>query len=86
MIKHGDYVETSRHGYRGRVYNIKRLEPCDADWIRAQSIPVTLEQALGLWNSILVHDGGSVLSPIDTSSKIKPIKGFKHPCAKEYFK
>lgn len=91
-IKFGDYVRTSRHGNRGRVYKIERLGPESADWIRAQSIPVTLEQALGEWVGILCDDptgrghGGAVLSPIDSCTKIPTIKGFFHICGKDYFK
>lgn len=86
MIKFGDYVQTSRHGYRGRAYKIERLGPESVEWIRAQSLPLTLEQILGDFVGILVHDGGAVLSPIDSCRKIRTIKGFKHHCAKEYFK
>lgn len=84
-LKVGDYVRTTRHGYMGRVYKFERLGPDAADWIRGQTIPLTLEQCLGEFVGILVHDGGAVLMPIDSCVKIPAIKGFKHHTAKNYF-
>lgn len=84
-IKIGDYVQTSRHGYRGRVYKIERLKPSDADWAEGQSIPLTLEECLGEFVGILVHDGGAVSTPITSCVKIPPIVNFRHHTAKNYF-
>lgn len=84
-IQHGDYVATSRHGYRGRVYKFERLTNASQEWVDAQSIRPTIEEIQGEWVGILTDGGGAVLTPISACWKIPPIEGFKHPCAKEYF-
>jgi hypothetical protein len=85
IIKFGDYVQTDRHGYRGRVYKFERLTNADQAWVDGQSLKVTIEDIQGEWVGILVHDGGAVLTPIASCRKIPTIKDFKHHCAKEHF-
>lgn len=69
----GDYVQTSRHNFKGRILEFVTL--CDnkivRDWLKEQSLPVTDQQRDGVWVRILVHNGGSVLAPADSVSKIE---------------
>jgi hypothetical protein len=72
-IQFGEYVTTSRHNYKGRVYSSGILDIADPlvlEWIEIQNIPVTEEQTKGTWLSILVHNGGSVVAPLDSITVI----------------
>ncbi len=82
----GDFVRSTRHNHTGRVYHFRRLTNEDSDWVKAQEIPVTIEEIQGCWLGILCHKGGSVLVPYDTCTKIPPIEGFSNPWNSEYFK
>lgn len=62
----GDWVRCDRHGYIGRVTAIHHQCPESPAWIAGQDIPVTAEQRDGVWVSVLVDHGGSVVMPIDT--------------------
>ena len=86
-LQFGDYVQTSRHNFRGRIYGIKRLDLTDQkikDWLNEQSIPVSAEQQAGDWVNILVDGGGAVLSPIDSVTKVDAFD-FKNRDAEKTF-
>jgi heat shock protein HspQ len=72
----GDYVRTKNHGHRGRVVAIHTSffrTGENKQWLDGQEIPVTEEERLGKWYSILCIDGGSVLvSESDIVEKENP--------------
>jgi hypothetical protein len=90
-IRIGDFVQSDRHGHKGRVYGFERLNESAADWIRGLRVQPTLEQILGVWVNVLCDDptgrghGGAILTPISACTKIPPIEGFYHICGKDHF-
>lgn len=80
----GQYVRTTRHGYTGRVVQRHYSCPETADWIASQSLPLTPEQVDGPWVSILVHDGGAIVTPED-SVEVIPRFVFRHRDRDDYF-
>jgi len=84
-ISFGDYVESSRHGHKGRAYKFEMLTEDDRDWINGLNIPLTIEDIQGPMISILTHRGGSVSVPAGSCSIIPTIEDFEHNYAEEYF-
>ena len=61
----GDWVRT-QHNQVGQVFQVHVSCPQDDDWLELQSIPVTEEQRISPWVSVLVHGNGSVVTPRST--------------------
>ncbi len=72
----GDYIQTTQHGYLGRVYKTHYGCPQDRAWINQQSIPVTEEQMDEKWVSVLVHGGGAIVTWASDCTVIGPIVNF----------
>lgn len=90
----GSYVRSARHGHIGRVTDIDlsfaftgeagRHDDDGEGWLAGQTIPVSEEQRQGRWISILVHNGGAVLVPVDSVEVIEPFP-FVNDFAAFYF-
>lgn len=83
----GDYVQTTRHNYKGRLVKfctLNHFNPAVKQWLKELKIPVSEQQRQDLWASILTHGGGCILAPIDTVSKI-PAFEFKNSNSNEVF-
>jgi hypothetical protein len=78
----GQYVQTIRFGWRGRVYKLHGSCPEGMEWFRAQGLPES--KRLLPWASVLVHEGGSVCVPVDDLRLIAPFD-FRNPYAQDHF-
>jgi hemimethylated DNA binding protein len=74
----GDYVRTTDHNFRGRVYKL-HPDGCPESelWLRRQSIPVR-EHKDEPWISVLVNGGGAVAVPTARAFLIEPFEPFTH--------
>lgn len=80
----GSYVETRRHGHRGRVTAIHEMCPESRGWFRVQR-GLRAEQYEGeRWASVLTHPAGSVVVPVSDVQTVEPFD-FRNPYAAENF-
>jgi heat shock protein HspQ len=87
-IRLGDYVRSTDHGYKGRVYqlhdNFKETGESEA-WFRGQEIPLDPKEHDIPWVSVLVDEGGAICAPITRVVTIAPFD-FSNPWASKYFR
>jgi hypothetical protein len=71
--KLGDYVQTERYGYQGRIcakhHSFKDTNKTQ-EWFDSQQIPFHPSTVNESWYSILVKNGGSVTEPEQSITEI----------------
>ena len=70
----GDRVQTTRHNFIGRIKSFEHLDLDDSDvqeWLSIQSIPVSQDERVGLWATVLVEPVGAIQTPVSCLSVVK---------------
>ena len=76
----GEFV-IDRRGRRGRILKVhadfSQTEE-GVSWLRMQTDPITDAEVQQPWCSVLVHDGGSILTPVGRLIAIDPLPTFNN--------
>ena len=86
--KLGDYVQTERYGYQGRVcakHHSFKDTGLTQDWFDSQQISFRGSSVNESWYSILVRDGGSVLVPEKSITEMLEPFELNNPWESYYF-
>ena len=67
----GDYVADD-YGRLGRVYNVYYSCPQNTDWLTIQLHPFTDAERKERWMSVLVHDGGAIVTCESRLTRVEP--------------